>query len=261
MAQRLVRAKHRIRQARLPFEVPPPRELPAALDSVLEALYAMFNEGYSTHQGEELVRRDICLEAIRLARLVAGHPALDVPRTHALAALLHLQGARLATRVDSEGNLLLLAEQDRSAWDRKMIVEGFRHLDLAARGDQLSAYHLEAGIAAVHASDGETDWPQILRLYNALLEIKPSPVVALNRAVALAMVEGPEAGLGALATIRLDNYYLLPAAQGELCARAGRTDEAMEAFGRALAMVCPDPVRRRLTERVRGLSCGPAPQR
>lgn len=261
MAQRLVRAKHRIRQAKPPFEVPPPRELPAALDSVLEVLYAMFNEGYSTHQGEELVRRDICLEAIRLVRLVAGNPALDTPRTHALAALLHLQGARLATRVDSEGNLLLLSEQDRSSWDRGMIAAGFHHLERAARGDQLSVYHLEAGIAAVHASPGETDWPHILRLYDALLEIKPSPVVALNRAVALAMVEGPEAGLAALASVRLDDYYLLPATQGELFARAGRADEATAAFGRALAMVCPEPVRRRLAERARGLTPGAAPQR
>lgn len=254
MAQRLVRAKHRIRQAKLPFEVPPPRELPVALDSVLEVLYAMFNEGYSTHQGEELVRRDICLEAIRLVRLVAGHAALDTPRTHALAALLHLQGARLAARVDTEGNLLLLAEQDRSAWDRGMIADGFRHLDRAAQGDQLSAYHLEAGIAAIHASSSETDWPHILRLYDALLEIKPSPVVALNRAVALAMVEGTEAGLAALAPVRLDDYYLLPATRGELYARAGRREEAAEAFRRALGMVCPEPVRRRLTERMRELA-------
>ena len=254
MAQRLVRAKHRIRQAKLPFEVPPPRELPAALDSVLEVLYAMFNEGYSTHQGEELVRRDICLEAIRLVRLVAGHPALDTPRTHALAALLHLQGARLAARVDAEGNLLLLAEQDRSAWDRRMIADGFRHLDRAAQGDQLSVYHLEAGIAAIHASGSETDWPHILRLYDALLEIKPSPVVALNRAVALAMVEGPEAGLAALEPIRLDDYYLLSATQGELYARAGRREEAAKAFRLALGMICPEPVRRRLTDRLRELA-------
>lgn len=257
MAQRLVRAKHRIRQAKLPFEVPPPRELPAALDSVLEVLYAMFNEGYSTHQGEKLVRRDICLEAIRLVRLVVDHPALDTPRTHALAALLHLQCARLAARVDAEGNLLLLSEQDRSGWEKEMIAAGFRHLDRAARGDQLSAYHLEAGIAAVHASaasDRETDWPHILRLYDALLEIKPSPVVALNRAVALAMVEGPEAGLAALAPILLDDYYLLPATQGELYARAGRREEAAEAFRRALGMVCPEPVRRRLAERLRELA-------
>jgi RNA polymerase sigma factor (sigma-70 family) len=253
VAQRLVRAKHRLQQAKPPFEVPPPSELPAALDSVLEVLYAMFNEGYSTHRGEELVRRDVCHEAIRLAHLVAGHPALDKPKAHALAALLHLQGARLASRVDSEGNLLLLSEQDRSTWDREMIAAGFHHLDRSARGDELSAYHLEAGIAAAHAAASsveETDWPEILRLYDLLLDLKPSPVVALNRAVALAMVEGPEAGLAALAPIRLDDYYLLPATEGELHARAGHRQEAAEAFRRSLEMVCPEPGRRWLTERL-----------
>lgn len=250
VAQRLVRAKHRLQREKPPFEVPPPRELPAALDSVLEVLYAMFNEGYSTHRGEELVRRDVCLEAIRLSRLVAGHPALDTPRAHALAALLHLQGARLGSRVDSEGNLLLLSEQDRSTWDRGLIAAGFRHLDRSARGDELSVYHLEAGIAAIHTGE-ETDWPEVLRLYDLLLERKPSPVVALNRAVALAMVEGPEAGLAALAPIHLDDYYLLPATEGELQARAGRPHRAAEAFYRALEMTCPEPVRRRLTERLR----------
>jgi RNA polymerase sigma-70 factor (ECF subfamily) len=253
VAQRLVRAKHRLQQAKPPFEVPPPRELPAALDSVLEVLYAMFNEGYSTHRGEELVRRDVCHEAIRLARLVADHPALDTPKAHALAALLHLQGARLAARVDSEGNLLLLSEQDRSTWDRGMIAAGFRHLDRSARGDELSVYHLEAGIAAAHNAD-ETDWPEILRLYDLLLDLKPSPVVALNRAVALAMVEGPEAGLAALAPIRLDNYYLLPATEGELHARAGHREQAAEAFRRSLELICPEPVRRWLAERLREIA-------
>ena len=250
VAQRLVRAKHRLQQEKPPFEVPPPRELPAALDSVLEVLYAMFNEGYSTHRGEELVRRDICHEAIRLSHLVAGHPALDTPKAHALAALLHLQGARLGSRVDSEGNLLLLSEQDRSTWDGALIAAGFSHLDRAARGDELSVYHLEAGIAAIHTGE-ETDWPEVLRLYDLLQERKPSPVVALNRAVALSMVEGPEAGLAALAPIHLDDYYLLPATEGELHARAGHLHEAAEAFSKALSMTCPEPVRRRLTERLR----------
>ena len=256
VAQRLVRAKHRLQQAKPPFEVPPPRELPAALDSVLEVLYAMFNEGYSTHRGEELVRRDICREAIRLSRLVAGHPALDTPKAHALAALLHFQGARLAARVDSEGNLLLLSEQDRSTWDRGMIAAGFHHLDRSARGDELSVYHLEAGIAAAHIAE-EIDWPEVLRLYDLLLDLKPSPVVALNRAVALAMIEGPEAGLAALGPIRMDDYYLLPATEGELHARAGQHHEAAEAFRRSLGMVCPEPVRRYLAERLREIASEP----
>ena len=258
IAQRLVRAKRKIQELRPPFEVPPPAELPAALDSVLEALYLMFNEGYASSSGAELIRRDVCAEAIRLARLVAEHPALDVPRVHALAALLLFQAARNPARVDSEGNLLLLSEQDRTLWDQEKIAAGLHHLDRAARGTELSAYHLEAGIAACHATapgHEATDWPQILSLYDALLDLKPSPVVALNRAVALGMVEGPEAGLAAIEEIRehpaLAGYYPLPVALGELHARAGNPVKAAACFHAALELECPEPVRRRLTVRLR----------
>lgn len=259
IAQRLVRAKRRIQEVKPPFEVPPPAELPAALDSVLEALYLMFNEGYAAASGEELIRRDVCLEAVRLARLVADHPALEDPRAHALAALLLLQAARTPARVDSEGNLLLLPDQNRGLWDREMIAAGFAHLERSGRGEELSAYHLEAGIAASHAgaaSPEATDWPYILRLYDALLTVKPTPVVALNRAVALAMVEGPEAGLAAIEPIADDpalaGYYPLPITQGELHARAGHPERAAECWRRALEMVCPEPVRRRVEERLGG---------
>jgi RNA polymerase sigma-70 factor (ECF subfamily) len=235
-------------------------ELPAALDSVLEVLYLMFNEGYSTHQGEELIRRDVCLEAIRLARLVADHPALDGPKSHALAALLLLQGARLAARIDAAGNPLLLAEQDRGLWDREMILHGLRHLELSARGDEMTDYHLEAGIAACHAtapSWEETDWEQILYLYDELLAKKPSPIVALNRAVAVAQVHGPEAGLDALAPVRehpaLAAYYPLPAVEAELSERAGDPARAAAGYRRALDLPCPEPVRRRMQERLRRL--------
>ncbi|HEY9421228.1 MAG TPA: DUF6596 domain-containing protein, partial [Thermoanaerobaculia bacterium] len=258
IAQRLVRAKRKIQEIRPPFEVPPPAELPAALDSVLEALYAMFNEGYAASSGAELIRRDICAEAIRLARLVAENPALDVPRAHALAALLLFQAARNPARVDSEGNLLLLSEQDRTLWDREKITVGLHHLDRAARGTELSSYHLEAGIAACHATapgHEKTDWPQILSFYDALLDLKPSPVVALNRAVALGMVEGPEAGLAAIEEIQehpaLDGYYPLPVALGELHARAGDPARAAECFQAALELECPEPVRRWLIARAR----------
>lgn len=261
VAQRLVRARHKIQQIRPPFEVPPPSELPAALDSVLEALYAMFNEGYAAQSGEDLVRRDVCGEAIRLALLVAGHPSLDTPKAHALAALLLLQGARLEARVDAAGNLLLLSEQDRSAWDRERMAAGFRHLDRAARGTELSVYHLEAGIAACHAAAPgweRTDWPRILRLYDALLPVKPSPVVALNRAVALAMVEGPRAGLAVLEPLlgdpALAGYYPLPATRGELLARAGDAEGAAECFREALALEAPEPALRFLREKLRAIT-------
>ena len=259
IAQRLVRAKRKIQEIHPSFEVPPPAELPAALDSVLEALYLMFNEGYAASGGEELVRREVCAEAIRLARLVAEHPALDVPRAHALAALFTFQAARNPARVDLEGNLLLLSEQDRGLWDRGKIASGLHHLDRAARGTEISAYHLEAGIAACHASASsyeETDWPYILELYDSLLVLKPSPVVALNRAVALAMAEGLPAGIAAVEEIRspaLAAYYPLPVTLGELYARAGDAGKAAKSFRTALELESPEPVRRRILERLGSL--------
>ena len=261
IAQRLVRAKRKIQEVKPPFEVPPPAELPAALDSVLEALYLMFNEGYAASSGEELIRRDVCAESIRLARMVAGHPALDSPKAHALAALLLLQAARNPARVDSEGNLLLLSEQDRTLWDRSRIATGFHHLDRAARGTELSTYHLEAGIASCHAAAPSweaTDWPHILDLYDGLLALKPSPVVAANRAVALSMVEGCEAGLAALDEIgdpaTLQGYYPLAVIRGELHARAGETEKAVAWYCRALDNAGPEPVRRLILEKLRTLT-------
>jgi RNA polymerase sigma factor (sigma-70 family) len=257
IAQRLVRAKRKIQEIRPPFEVPPPAELPAALDSVLEALYLMFNEGYAASAGEELVRQDVCAEAIRLARLVAEHPTLDVPKAHALAALLLLQAARNPARVDSEGNLLLLSEQNRNLWDQSKIAAGFHHLDQAARGTEMSTFHLEAGIAAAHAmapSDEATDWPYILSLYDSLLALKGSPVVALNRAVALAMAKGPEAGIAAAEELHhhpaLAGYYPLPVTLGELYARAGDEERAADCFRAALEAESPEPVRRRIQARL-----------
>jgi RNA polymerase sigma factor (sigma-70 family) len=257
IAQRLVRAKRKIQESRPSFEVPAPAELPAALDSVLEALYLMFNEGYAASAGEDLVRQDVCAEAIRLARLVAEHPSLDVPKAHALAALLLLQAARNPARVDPEGNLLLLSEQNRALWNREKIAAGLHHLDQAARGTEISTFHLEAGIAAAHAmapSDEATDWPYILSLYDSLLALKGSPVVALNRAVALAMASGPEAGLAAAEEIRhhpaLAGYYPLPITLGELHARAGDAERAADCFRAALEAESPEPVRRRIQARL-----------
>jgi RNA polymerase sigma factor (sigma-70 family) len=257
IAQRLVRAKRKIQEIRPPFEVPAAAELPAALDSVLEAIYLIFNEGWASSTGDDLIRQDVCGEAIRLARLVAGHPALDVPKAHALAALLLLQAARNPARVDPEGNLLLLSEQNRALWNREKIAAGLYHLDQAARGTELSAFHLEAGIAAAHAMapcDEATDWPYILSLYDSLLALKGSPVVALNRAVALAMAEGPEAGIAAAEKIRdhpaLAGYYPLLVTLGELYARAGDEERAADSFRTALAAASPEPVRRRIQARL-----------
>jgi RNA polymerase sigma-70 factor (ECF subfamily) len=258
VAQRLVRAKRRIREAGARFEVPAGAELPERLDSVLEVLYLMFNEGYAAASGEAALRADVCVEAVRLAELVAAHPATGVPRAHALTALLLLQGARLPARTDAAGDPVLLAEQDRSRWDAGMLARGLAHLERAAEGDDLSPYHLEAGIAAVHAtapSYEATDWPYILGLYDALVAVKPSPVAALNRAVAVSMVHGPEAGLRAAdeaaAHPSLAGYPLLHAVRGDLLARLGDPDAAAVCFRRALSLPLSAPDRRMVERRVR----------
>lgn len=258
VAQRLVRAKRRIREAGARFEVPAGAELPARLDSVLEVLYLMFNEGYAAASGEAALRADVCAEAVRLAGLVAAHPATGLPRAHALAALLLLQGARLPARTDAAGDPVLLAEQDRSRWDGGLLARGLAHLERAAEGDDLSPYHLEAGIAAAHVtapSYEATDWPYILGLYDALLAVKPSPVAALSRAVAVAMVRGPRAGLRAAdeaaAHPSLAAYPLLHAVRGDLQARLGDPDAAAACFRRALELPLSAPDRRMVEKRVR----------
>ena len=222
IAKRLTRAKQKIREAGIPFEIPAGEELARRLDGVLRSLYLLFNEGYKASSGEKLVREEICYEAVRLTGLLAEHPAGDRPTTHALLALMLLNAARIPTRVDAEGNLLRLKEQDRTRWDRPMIARGMFHLAQSAAGEQISAYHLQAGIAACHcaANDYEsTDWRQILSLYDRLVEFDNSPVIALNRAVVLANVHGPQAGVDAVAAIqdreKLDSYYLLYAVLGE----------------------------------------------
>jgi RNA polymerase sigma factor (sigma-70 family) len=255
--QRLVRAKRKIREARLPFEVPDSGELPARLDSVLETLYLLFNEGYGASQGEELVRRDLCEDAIRLATLVADHPAGDAPKTHALLALMLFQGSRLGARLDAQGEVLLLEDQDRSQWNAEMIHRGFFHLARSAAGEELSEYHLQASIAACHAlapSYAETDWARILADYDELLDRNHSPVIALNRAVALMMVEGPEAAIREVEKIRdlppMRSYYLLPATLGEMYSRLGRVREASEYYRQALELVGTEAERRFLLKKL-----------
>ena len=181
--------------------MPPPEQLPSRLDSVLQVIYLVFNEGYSALAGDALVRHDLCGEAIWLADSLARQPETALPKSFALLALLLIQASRLPARQDESGDLVLLPDQDRSRWDQVLIHQGLRYLDRASEGDELTVYHLQAGIAAVHAvapDDSTTDWPRLLVLYDMLQTVDPSPIVDLNRAVALAMAEGPAAGLAAL---------------------------------------------------------------
>jgi RNA polymerase sigma-70 factor (ECF subfamily) len=257
IAQRLVRAKRRIRERRIELALPEGPELGARLGSVLQVLYLVFNEGYAAHRGESLVRLDLCEEAIRLAGLVASHPSTAAPRSHALVALFCLHAARLPSRVDDGGNLLLLAEQDRGLWDRALIARGLDHLERSAAGEELSVYHLEAGIAACHAiapSYAATDWPHILELYDALLEVEPTPVVALNRAVALSRVSGPEAGIHAVEALRTERpitrTHLYWATLAALHAEKGDREAAASFYRAALELPCSEPERRFLAERL-----------
>jgi RNA polymerase sigma-70 factor (ECF subfamily) len=257
IAQRLVRVKKLIRDRDLPFELPVASEMPARLDSVLEVLYLMFNEGYAAHAGESLVRHDLVREAIRLARMLTRHPATDVPHTRALLALMLLQAARIPARADADGDLFVLQEQDRSAWDRTLISDGLRQLDASASGDVVSTYHLQAGIAACHAvapSYAETNWPEIVSLYDALLDLEPTPVVLLNRAIAVSRVHGATAGLRALEPLSddptLSRYYLYHATVGELSREAGDIESAARHFAAALAMTASDPARRFLQRKL-----------
>ena len=258
ISKRLVRARQRIREIALPFAMPGPHELPARLAGVLGALYLVFNEGYKASAGDRLVREDLCHEAIRLALLLAEHPVTRTPCTHALLALMLLNAARLPARTDDAGNLLRLHEQDRTAWNQAMIQRGVHHLGLAASGGALSEFHLEAGIAACHstaADNAATDWARILALYDQLVRLNGSPVVALNRAVAVARVRGPQAGLDALeetiARSSLENYHLFHAVRGALAAELGRFAEAIAHFRRAEALAALPSEQEFLARRLR----------
>lgn len=241
IAKRLTRARQKIHELHIPFEIPAGEEIPMRLESVLQTLYLLFNEGYKASSGETLVREELCHEAIRLATLLSAHPTIEQPRTHALLALMFLNAARLAARTDADGNIVRLEEQDRSGWDQMMIARGVFHLGKSAAGEEVSEYHLQAAIAAAHctAPDYEsTDWPRILSLYDHLVEIDDSPVVALNRAVAVANVHGPQAGIEAVEAIQnlqpLDSYYLLYAVLGDFEEQLNRFDAAAAHFRKAL---------------------------
>lgn len=252
--KQLTRTKQRIQAAGLAFELPAGEDLAPRLDGVLAALYLLFNEGYKASAGERLLREDLCREAIRITALLVAHPVGDTPRGHALHALMLLTAARFPARVDAHGDLLRLDDQDRGKWDQALLARGLVALAAAARGTDLSEYHLQAGIAALHATAADfasTDWPRILSHYDALYRLKPSPIVALNRAVAVAHVRGPQAGLDAIVAIperdRLESHYLLHAVMGELHWRMDDHRAAAGNFRRALQLAQVGPEQHYLT--------------
>lgn len=256
IAQRLVRAKRQIRDRRLTLDLPAGSQLWERLDSVLDVVYLMFNEGYAAHDGEQLIRQDLCFEALRLGRLIALS-SIATPRVHALVALMAFEAARLPARVDQSGDLILLEEQDHSRWDGQLTALAFHHFDRSMAGDEISEYHLQAAIGATHAraaDAGSIDWAMILELYDRLLEMNPSPVVALNRAVAISKLHGSEPALAALESLNGDpilrDYYLLLAVRGRLLAGLGRFAEASDCFRQALQCSCSEPERRFLQRRL-----------
>lgn len=259
MAQRIVRGKAKIRDAGIPFAIPTTADFPERLASVLGVIYLVFNEGYAASSGDTLTRPDVSQEAIRLGRLLSE--LLPDPEAKGLLALMLLQESRRVARSTPQGDIILLEDQDRSKWDAQLIAEGLALVQQALLTRRFGAYTVQAAIAAVHASAktaADTDWPQIVALYDALLAINPSPVIELNRAVAVAMSTGPEAGLTLIDEILargdLAEYHLAHAARAELSARLGRTDVALAAYERALSLAKQEPERRFLQQRLQVLA-------
>jgi len=261
IAQRLVRAKRQLRERSVTLDLPRAAELDERLDSALETIYFIFNEGYSAHEGEDLIRRDLCFEALRLGRLLAVS-SLATPRVYALVAVMALQAARLSARVDEAGDLILLEDQNRDQWDQNLIALGFHHFERSIAGDEVSAYHVQAAIAAVYTRAADLrsiDWPAILELYDQLLAISgASPVVGLNRAVAVAKVHGAAEALAEIETLlgnpQLRDYYLLLAVRGHLLEELGRYQEAAACWRAALGCRCSEPERRFLRRKLAGVN-------
>ena len=255
LAQRIVRAKTKIRDARIPYEVPDPSELAERLDAVLRVIYLVFNEGYSASSGESATRADLSAEAVRLARLLVE--LLPEPEAVGLLGLMLLHESRRAARTSPSGDLVLLEDQDRSGWDRKLIAEGTRLVEVALSSRRFGPYSLQAAISAVHAeaaTAAATDWAQIVALYDVLARLDPSPVIALNRAVAVAMRDGPAAALPIVEEIlrkgELADYHLAHAARADLCRRLGRNADARASYERALSLARQAPERRFLAQRI-----------
>jgi RNA polymerase sigma-70 factor (ECF subfamily) len=255
LAQRIVRAKTKIRDARIPYEVPGAAELPERLDAVLRVIYLVFNEGYSASSGASLTRADLCGEALRLARLLLE--LLPEPEAMGLLALMLLHEARRAARASASGDLIVLDEQDRAQWNGALIAEGIALVEKALGSKRFGPYSVQAAIAAVHAeapSAAATDWAQIVALYDVLARMDPSPVVALNRAVAVAMRDGPAAGLALVDAIlargELTDYHLAHAARADLCRRLGKIEDARDSYARALSLARQAPERRFLERRL-----------
>lgn len=255
IAQRLVRAKRTLRDSGVSLDMPDKHDLQARLASVLEVIYLMFNEGYAS-AGADLIREDLCREALRLGRALAANPLTATPATHALVALIALQSSRLAARLDDAGNLVRLEEQDRSRWDQRLVALGFHHFAAASTGDAMSPYHPQAAIAALHAgaeSAADTPWPAILARYDELMALAPSSVVALNRAIAVARVHGAPAALDALAPLEdapeLHRYHLYWSTRAQLLEEAGDVTRARDCYARAHSCPCSEAERRFLQGR------------
>jgi RNA polymerase sigma-70 factor (ECF subfamily) len=258
LAQRIVRAKTKIRDARIPYEVPGTAELPERLDAVLRVIYLVFNEGYSASSGASLTRADLSAEALRLGRLLVE--LLPEPEAMGLLALMLLQESRRAARSTADGDLVLLENQDRSLWNRELIMEGTRFVEQALGSRRFGPYSLQAAIAAVHAeapSVAATDWSQIIGLYDVLSRYDPSPVIELNRAVAVAMRDGPAVALPLINKLMekgdLRDYHLAHAAHADLCRRLGRSAEARTSYQKALELARQEPERRFLERRIAAL--------
>lgn len=260
VARMITRARQKLRDGGIPLEIPAPLDLSSRLDPVLKVLYLMFNEGYSASEGDSLVRTDLCFEAIRLCELLAAHPLTGTPKTHALAALFLFQGARLRSRHDYRGDLLLLSEQDHDLWDKEALGRGLRHFQLSASGDELSDYHLEAEIAACHSLAGEfesTEWERILACYEELAARKFSPVVELNRMIVYARINGCREGLDELKKFgddnRLKGYNLFHVTLAHFLSETGDTAGARASYERALTLTRNEPVRRFLAKKIESL--------
>jgi RNA polymerase sigma-70 factor (ECF subfamily) len=258
IAQRLVRAKRQIREQDIVIDPPHPTVMPERLEGVLRVIYLLFNEGYAATRGHELVRADLCDEAIRLGTLLV-HYGPGLPAVHALLALMLLQAARLPARTQDDGTLAILAKQDRSLWDQRLIAGGLRHLAASAAGDTLTVYHLQAEIAAIHAtaSEADTDWTAIVALYDQLYQLESTPIVALNRAIARSRADGPRAGIKALEEIgahpALRHYHLWSAVGADLWKQIGDFQRAADAYRTALECSCTEPERRFLESQLRNI--------